>query len=240
MPEKIKPLTRAQILKRIQEGPTPFAELAISGNSSSDARLKARQRCDKLVADGLILLTNIGPKKFYIVNTEEAKKQAIRRQIEENSRHDTATGCTVWTSYSDERRGPMMRQTLIRSTQPVSVRRWLFSELIGRELSGYKESVKMKARCHADCIDEKHMVRKTKSQLLKGIPKSMASRVAMHVSMKKHWGKDPAAVDVIRSSDKTTTELAKVLNMSRSNVWAIRSRKTHQLQQSPFAGLGAR
>ena len=239
MPEKIKPFTRAQILKRIAQGPTQFSELAQTRRNGSDARIKARKHCDKLVADGVILLTHIGLYRYYILNTEEAKKAAIRQQIEENSREDKESGCLIWTGYVDPLRGPVMRQGLADPTKALNVRRWLFTELIGRELKGVEESIKMKARCDADCVREDHMVRKTRSQLLKGIPKPFTMKLAMQAAMKRRWGKNPDAAEIIRSSDKTNTELAKELDMSASNVWAIRARRTHKLQQSPFAGLGA-
>lgn len=240
MPEKIIPFTRAQILKRITQGPTQFNELAQTKRNGSDARVKARKHCDKLVADGLILLIFIGQYRYYIANTEEAKKAAIRQQIEENSREDKETGCTIWTGYVDPMRGPVMRQGLADPNSAVNVRRWLFSELIGRDLKGYEESVKMKSRCDADCIKEDHMVRKTRSQLLRGIPKQLPAKLAIQAAMKRRWGKSPDAVEIIRASEKTNTELAKELDMTPSNVWAIRAGRTHKLQQSPFAGLGAR
>lgn len=237
MPEKIKPFTRAQILNRITQGPTPFSELAQTKRSGSDARIKARKHCDKLVRDGLILLIYIGLKKVYIRNTDAAKKQAVLQQIAENSRFDEETGCTVWTGYVDDMRGPVMRQGLVDPASAVNVRRWLFSELIGRELKGCEESVKMKARCDADCIDPKHMVRKTRSQLLKGIPKPFTAKLAVQAAMKKRWGKNPNAAAIIRASDKSNAELAEELNMCPSNVWAIRANRTHRLERNPFSGL---
>lgn len=232
--------TRAQILARINAGPAQFSILAGSNRHNNPARLAARKHCDKLVADGLILLVYIGQFRYYIANTEDAKKQAIRQQIEENSRHDPETGCTVWTGYVDDMRGPVMRQKLADPNSAVNVRRWLFTQLIGRDMKGVEESVKMKARCDVDCIDPDHMVRKTRSQLLKGIKKPMHVKLAMQAAMKKKWGKNPDAAEIIRASDKTNTELAEELDMTRSNVWAIRAGRTHSLQQSPFAGLGAR
>jgi hypothetical protein len=240
MPDKIKPFTRAQILKRIKQGPTQFSELAQTRRNGSNARIKAREHCDKLVADGAILAIYIGRHPYYIANTEEAKRQAIRQQIEENSRIDKQTGCTVWVGYIDELRGPVMRQKLADETSALNVRRWLFSELIGRELRGTEESVKMKARCDPSCIDHNHMVRKTRGQLLRGIPKPLHMKLVMQVSMKRRWGKNPNAVEIIRSSDKSNSELAEELGMSRANVWSIRSRRTYNLEQTPFAGLGSR
>lgn len=232
--------TRAQIKARINAGPVQFSVLAGSQRHNNPARLAARKHCDKLMADGLILLVYIGQFRYYIENTEAAKNQAVRQQIEENSRHDPETGCTVWTGYMDELRGPVMRQRLIETNSAVNVRRWLFTELIGRDLKGVKESVKMKARCDADCIDPDHMVRKTRSQILRGIKKPMHVKLAMQAAMKKKWGKNPDAAEIIRASDKTNTELAQELDMTRSNVWAIRTGRTHNLQRSPFDGLGAR
>lgn len=240
MPPPTKIPTRAQILQRINAGPARFCELAGSLKHNNPARLAARTHCERLVAEGLILAVHIGLRPHFIANTEEARKQAIRQHIRESSRHDPATGCTVWTGYVDEMRGPVMRQKLINNGSGVNVRRWLFQELIGRELRGTEESVKMKSRCDPDCIDETHMVRKTRSQLLRGIPKSITAKIANQKRMQQHRGKNPNAVAIIRSSDKSNAQLAKELDMTASNVWKIRTRKTFRLQQSPFSGLGAR
>lgn len=232
--------TRAQIMARINVGPTQFSELAVSKRHNNPARMAARKHCDKLEADGKILHIYIGQFRYYIANSDAAKKQAIRQQIEENCRIDKETGCTVWTGYVDEFRGPVMRQKLADPTSGVNVRRWLFSELIGRELKGVEESVKMKARCDHDCIDPAHMVRKTRSQLLKGIKKPLHVKLAMQAAMKKKWGKNPDAAEIIRASDKSNSELAEEFGMTRANVWAIRAMKTHKLQQDHFSGLGSR
>lgn len=240
MPKKLKPFTLAQIKARITQGPTPFEELAQTRRSGSASRVTARKHCDKLVATGFALFVYLGQKKYYILNTEAGKKQAIRQQIAESSQVNPETGCIVWTSYVDEVRGPVMRQNLIDARAAVNVRRYLFSELIGRELKGTAESVKMKARCDEDCINEQHMVRKTRSQILRGIPKPLHVKVAMQAAMKKRWGKNPDAAAIIRASDKSNAELAQELDMSPSNVWSIRTNRTHRLQRSVFDGLGAR
>lgn len=237
-PATIIPMTKAQILERIAKGPTTFEELAIAKNSQHKARTTARRLCNELSDEGAVLQIFIGPYRYFILNTEEGKRQAIVQQIEENSRKDAETGCTVWTGYTEEVRGPAMRQSLIHPSKPVSVRRWLFADLTGKPLSR-GDVVRMKSRCAADCIDPAHMVKKTRSQILKGKEKSITHRIALQQAAKARWGKRPDAVSIIRSSDKSRHELAEELDMTPSNVWLIKTGRTHNLgvQENPFAGL---
>ena len=233
--------TRETVLDRLGKGPTQFMELAEgTRRHNNPSRAAARRICDALVAEGLAMFIYIGEFQYYILNTEAAKRQAIMQQIEENSRYDAATGCTIWTGYCEEYRGPTMRQSLVSRTGGVNVRRWLFQDFTGRELDGVSESVKMKSRCDEDCIDPKHMVRKSRSSLLKGIPKPESMKIAMQATMRKRWNKHPDAVAIIRSSSKSDAELAVELDMTPSNVWNIRTFKTYKLERSPFSGLGAR
>lgn len=232
--------TREAILQRLAKGPTQFNEFAVSRNHRSKSRLAARKIVDQLKAEGLAMQIYIGAFQYWILSTEESKLQAVRQQIEESSRHDPASGCTIWTGYSDKDRGPVMRQALVGSGTGVNVRRWLFSDWTGRELDGTKESIKMSASCEEGCIDPAHMKRVTRSQILKGIKKPMAVRLALQARMKARWGKNPDAVAAIRASDKSSPELAKEFDMSPSNVWSIRSGRTYKLEANPFSGLGAR
>jgi len=192
-----------------------------------------------LIEEGRILFVYIGIKPYYILNTPEAIKATIHQHINDNSYTDEKTGCKVWTAHIDDTRGPTMRQTLIDKDAGVNVRRWLFSELIGRELTT-KENIKMKARCIDGCINPEHMVKKKQGHAQKGKPKALTARLAMSQAMKRRWGKPEDAIETIRSSEESSTELAKRLNMSRSNVWSIRTHRTYKLQQNPFSGLGAR
>lgn len=242
MPTPLKPYTRNEILARIKKGPTSFAELAQTRQHNSKSRKVARAICDELVAEGLVLRAYIGRHPYYLENTEAAKKLAVRQQIEEGSRYDPASGCTVWLKCSDETRGPLIRQALVNNNATsVNVRRWLFQELIGRELNGISENVTMRPVCEPGCIEPAHMIGRTRSEMLKGIPKPMSHRLAMRENMLKRWAKPSEAVEVIRSSDKSNKELAEEFGMSPSNVWAIRARKTHILQAvTPWTGLGAR
>lgn len=242
MPAKIIPFTREQILDRITRGPATFAELARAKKADSPARATARVICDELSAQGVIIQPWIGRTRYYILNTPEAKRQAVIQQIEESCRHDAISGCTIWLEDVDPVRGPIFRQNAISPDNvAVNARRWLFSDLIGRELDGMREVVKMLPTCEPNCVDPKHMVLKSRSQILKGIPKSMAARLQMHKRMVQKWGKPENAAEIIRASDKSDAELAAELGMCKGNVWAIRSGKTHALQAAtPFTGLGAR
>lgn len=233
--------TKQSILERLGKGPAQFFELAgFTQRHKNPSRTAARAACDALTAEGSALLIYIGAFQYYILNTEAAKRQAILQQIEESSRHDPATGCTIWTGYCDQYRGPTMRQALVSKVAGVNVRRWLFQDFSGRELEGNTESIKMKARCDEDCINPEHMVRKSRSAILKGIPKPESVKIAMQATMRKRWGKRADSVEIIRSSDKSNAQLAQELDMTPSNVWSIRARRTYRLERNPFSGLGAR
>jgi len=239
MPKKLPIPTRAEILERINSGPVQFAVLAETQNSKSERRVAARKICDELTAEGLIVQAYIGQHRYYIANTDDARLAAITQQIEECSRFDSASGCTIWTAYVDDIRGPVARQSLSSTPAALNIRRHLFERHTGKKLKA-GESVKMKPACECNCIDPEHMVKKTRGQILKGIPKSMTMRLAMQASMKKHWKTPENIAEIVRGSSKTNTELAKELGMSRSNIWAIRAGRTHMLEQGVFSGLGAR
>jgi hypothetical protein len=233
--------TKQSILERLGKSPAQFFELSgFTRRHNNPSRTAARAACDALKAEGLVMLIYIGEFQYYILNTEAAKRQAILQQIEESSRHDAATGCTIWAGYCDQYRGPTMRQALVSKVAGVNVRRWLFQDFTGRALEGNTESIKMKARCDEDCINPEHMVRKSRSALLKGIPKPESVKIAMQAAMRKKWGKRSDAVEIIRSSDKSNAQLAQELDMTPSNVWSIRARRTYKLERNPFSGLGAR
>ena len=234
---KIKPLTTTQILARLSRGPAQFSELAQTRKSTSDARVKARERCEALVAKGKALLIYIGRYPYYILNTEEAKRQAILQHIEESTRRNTETGCLVWTGLSvDDVRGPIIRQAAFGSGT-ILVRRWLYEHKTGKTLEGTKESIKMRPRCDLACVAPEHMVKKSRNQLLKGIPKPLHHRVALQKTMRERRGKRSDAVEIIRSSSKSNAELARELNMSHSNVWQIRTFRTFALGAQAPAGM---
>ena len=239
MPAAVKPFTKDEILDKIKERPRKFIELAQTTRGGTKARIAARQHCDSLLSDGVVLLAFLGPVQYYVFNSPEAISTAVKMHIAYYS-EKTASGCTVWTGNVDETRGPLMFQKLANTAAPINVRRWLFTDLIGRELKGGKELVRMKARCHPDCINPDHMVKKSRSSVMKGQSKSLATKIAMSKAMIAKWKKPPEAVEAIRASNESSTALAKRWGMSRSNVWQIRQKKTHALAQNPFSGLGAR
>jgi hypothetical protein len=84
------------------------------------------------------------------------------------------------------------------------------------------------------------MVKKSRSELLKGKIQTTATRIKMSRTFGEKYNKGRNVVEAIRGSDKGSTALAKELGMSRSNIWQIRTGRTFKLESTLFAGLGAR
>lgn len=228
--------TRDSILQRLAIGPTTFEEIAVAKNARHPARVEARRICNELVDEGSILLVHIGAYRYYILNTEEAKRNAIMMQIEESARRDKESGCLVWTGYADPDRGPAMRTRLLSdAAAALSVRRVLWT-LINGALD-QNQSVKMRPACDDLCVDVCHMRLTTRSQILKGKPKSLAARAKMSRSVATRHGTTPEMVAAIRASDETLDDLAKKFGMHRSNVSLIRRFQSHRFVHG-LAGLG--
>jgi DNA-binding Xre family transcriptional regulator len=132
-----------------------------------------------------------------------------------------------------------MRQS-IAGPSAVNVRRWIWEQNTGETLNGTKESIKMRACCDGNCIDFKHMVKKSRSQLLKGKVQTISTRIKMSRKLADKYNKGKDLVETIRVSEKGSAELAREHGMSRSNVWQIRTGKTFKLESTHFSGLGAR
>lgn len=234
----VKVPTKEEIVSRIKQGPVQFIELANGQHARNGrARIAARQICDELVESGEVLYINIGYYSYYIANTEKAKRAAIRQQIEERSRIDKETGCVLWGGTNAPMRGPTMVQPLSGSTSGMNIRRWLFSDLIGRELNGLSETIRMRPSCDEACINVKHMTLKSRSEILSGTPKSLKMRLALYKTVCKKHGTNFDHVEAIRNSDKTASELALIYNMDPSNVAHIKRGATHKLSQGHWAGL---
>lgn len=154
----MQPYTKEEIYSIIEKGPTPFDSL-IKGKSRkvTPEKQSVRESCNGLINEGLVLLVNIGIYRYYILNTEEAKRVAILQQIEENSRYDKGTGCIVWRGTYDSKRGPVMNQKLANPASAVNVRRWIYSDSTGRELKDGTDSVGMRSQCVHGCINKDHM-----------------------------------------------------------------------------------
>ena len=227
--------TRTQILDRIKQGPTQFAEWAYSKNSRHPARLAARAICDELVAEGLVRLIYIGEYRYYIMNTLEAERQAMLQFIEERSKPDSATGCTAWTGYQDPERGPVMRISLFGKKTGM-VRRVIWEMSTGEKL-GVNEHIKMKPMCDEGCVDREHMLKVSRS-VVNSVPKTIPFKIKQSLAMQKRYGTKPEDIELIRSSDASITELARITGYSRANVQCIKEYKTLRFVPNTM-GLGA-
>lgn len=239
--KKFEPVTREEIMTRLEKGPAQFFEFAKTRRHGTVSRTVAAQLCAELEAEGAISHVYIGHYRYFILNTEASRFQAIRQQIEENSRIDRESGCTIWTGYSDPIRGPVMRQNIIGSAA-TNVRRWLWEQKHGDLKT--EVLLKMKCTCDDGCIDVRHMVTTNRSENQKGKPKSIQQRMRLSKSISLAKAGAYGHVEMIRSSDKSNQELAQELGMTPSNVSSIRLGKTFKFRPQhgglSLVGLGAR
>jgi hypothetical protein len=228
------PVTREEIIARLDKGPTQFLEFAKTKKHGSVSRTVAAELCKALEQAGAIRLVYIGHYKYFILDTEQGRSQAIRQQIEENSRIDPVTGCTIWTSYSDPLRGPVMRQNII-GAYPLNVRRWLWEQKHGPLET--LDLVKMKCTCEHGCVDVGHMLKTDRSAIQRGKKKSMQQRIRLSKSISMARAGAYQHVEMIRASEKTNAELAKELGMTASNVSMIRRGDTFKHHPASAGGL---
>lgn len=154
----VKPYTKGEILSIIERGPVQFnALLKGAAKKMTAERIAVREACDELIECGLVLLINISLHRYYILNTEDAKRAAVQQQIDENSRYDRGTGCIVWLGTIDSKRGPVMNQRLVNPASATNIRRWIYSDSTGRDLLEGHDSIRMRSQCVDGCINKDHM-----------------------------------------------------------------------------------
>lgn len=142
--------------------------------------------------------------------------------------------CLLWTGEVD-RTGRQPRFYV--DGKRTSVRLSLFRELKGEPKDGYRIGV----RCGtARCVEPDHLVARTRSQALKGVKRSLATRAKIARARAPHRKLSDEQVAEIRASDLNQYELAAIHGVSQKSISRVIRNETFQTYGGHFAGLGER
>lgn len=238
MPERklkstaVPPITEQEILDRLAQGPARYQEFARTKGSQSHARKAARKLVDKLVAEGRIKWVGAGTMKYLIANDEESHRKAIQLHIDSSSRYRSACDCIVWEgSYAPHANEPVFRVASLTDGRWMRVRRWLWEDMTGKKLKR-SDNIKAQPGCEDGCINRDHLIKTSLSETRKGRKVSVVTRMKLEAIVAARHNKAKDYVDLIRTSDKTATELARELGLSKSNVRHIKNGNTFKYRST--------
>lgn len=143
--------------------------------------------------------------------------------------------CLVWTGSCDNG-GRDPRATL--GGQSVNVRRAIWSAMHGGR--------KLPADCMVGvscktpgCVDPAHIVARSRSKALRGIPKTLAHKAAIATTKRKNSKLPQDKVADVLLSTLTGAKEAEQHGLCKAMVNRIRAGQARRDYSSPFAGLGA-
>jgi hypothetical protein len=142
-------------------------------------------------------------------------------------------GCLVWVGHCDNG-GEDPRASI--DGHKFYVRRAVWAAMSGRQPSANEL---IGTTCdNARCCDPAHVIRRTRSQALKGVPKSLITRAKIAKAKRRADVPDDAVAQILASPLRGEDE-AKRWGMCKSSINKIRNRTMRRDYGSPFAGLGA-
>lgn len=152
--------------------------------------------------------------------------------LERKTVHDELTGCLVWQGHAHLGKYPQMRF----DGKPVSARRVIYRFLRGPIAAA--RQVGVRDSCHCLCVDQEHLVARTKAQAGKGHVVNLATKVKIAETRRGQSLKlDSATVQAIRNSDDAGRTLAEQHQVSNSMVSRIRRGAAWREYTGPWAGL---
>lgn len=140
-------------------------------------------------------------------------------------------GCLIWTGdVSSDSKNPRIHSEGKR----IPLRPLLWAEKHGEPKRGNRIGVSCKTE---RCIEPEHLVQRTRSQELKGVRRSPATKAKMSAAKRAKSQYTPELIQMIRESDKSHVALAKELGMNYQTV--AKFRRQMDYVGNPFVGLMA-
>lgn len=222
------------IIERLKQGPAQFTEWATNPNPNHGNRKVARNAITELEKSGQVRRIFIGRFPYYILNTHEGLMQALRMQIDENTK-PSPCGCLHWTGWIDPVRGPAVRPDGSGDTMPSSVRRVIWSMNKGP----IDKDATIKMRCGDEaCVSFAHMYSHRRNTHMKGRAKSVAVRARIADGQRRIHKISIEDARQIRASNESAKVLAARYGCTTSNIYLIKAGKTvREYQATPFQGL---
>lgn len=144
-------------------------------------------------------------------------------------------GCLIWKGEASNN-GKDPRGVL--NNQRFYVRRAVWKAMQGREPPADWCYV---ARCEVPgCVDPAHVTARTRSQALKGIPKSLAHRAKIAATKRAASGLPQEKVQEILASPRSGSQEGALHGISKDMVNKIRAGQIRRDYSGPFSQLGAR
>jgi len=138
--------------------------------------------------------------------------------------------CLLWTGHAEGGKFPRYGR--------ITVRRALWTLVHDGEPRGLQVGCKCGTLL---CVHPDHLVARSKSKALRGIPKSQATRARITLTKRQTTGKlTMELVREIRASGDKCRELDRKYGLSAGKAWKIRNNLIWKDGANPFAALGAR
>ena len=229
------PLDRYKVLTAIQDAPVRLAERPPSRHWRHPRGVQARALLKQLQDEGLIRRIYLHGQQRYVTADWQPSRADIRQHLDGSLRR-TFDGCLEWTGGTTQRGAPVFRLPC-GDGQPIHVRRWLYQDAHGTDLS---PTIQLLPRCGNDhCVHPQHQTQRTADQYQRGKLVTLAPRAAIargsRAGRRKLQWPDILA---IRASDRLNKQLAAQYSCSAALIGQI---KRHEIWReytaTPFSGL---